>query len=230
MAAQVIGEMTGLWAKNRETNQTTGLIDYIGHFLNGVIEVNTGKKYKDKVDIINETNAIHDAVQAGIDTYRQAGSQGFKMLGIDVPEKLASNTTELYDIVAQAVKGKEGGEDYLNALFPLNKFNSRDKDNATAFDKLQNFFRKVPFLQDPTKSFLDGGKGGKGVNASLIDPNDKITGQRVITYNITIREMNGLKDVKVDGMINTPANLKLIGDEVEKVMLDIINDTQLKVR
>jgi hypothetical protein len=72
-----------------------------------------------------------------------------------------------------------------------------------------------------------GASGGGEGTGKLVNPKDKITGQRVITYNIEIKEMNGVKEVKVDGGVNTVGNVKDFAENLQRVLFDVVKDSQL---
>ena len=59
----------------------------------------------------------------------------------------------------------------------------------------------------------------------IIPPNDKVTGQRVITYNITIKEINGIKQntVQEGGKMNTAD----VAAEMRDIIVSIVNDSQI---
>jgi tape measure domain-containing protein len=73
-----------------------------------------------------------------------------------------------------------------------------------------------------------GGKGrvgGKTGVDKIVRPNDHVTGQRVVTYNIQIKEINGIKQNTVEngGSMQTDAVAAALRD----VIISVVNDSQL---
>ena len=60
----------------------------------------------------------------------------------------------------------------------------------------------------------------------IVNENDKITGQRVITYNITIKEMGNIGKVEVNN--KKDFDYKEFKDHMSEVLLDVVNDSQLR--
>lgn len=94
---------------------------------------------------------------------------------------------------------RESTSDYLRKMFP-----ETFKDGAT------NPKKPVP------------GKYG------IIPPTDKVTGQRVISYNITIRDIIGQKDVTIQGAGGEAGQIKNISDQIAQALLNVVNDSQLQ--
>jgi len=60
----------------------------------------------------------------------------------------------------------------------------------------------------------------------IVPENDKITGQQVITYNITIKEMGNIGKVEVNN--KKDFDYKEFKDHMSEVLLDVVNDSQLR--
>lgn len=90
--------------------------------------------------------------------------------------------------------------------------------------KLQKAFpnASIPGKQDNNKIGAPSGGGGSKITA----PNDHITGQRVVTYNISIKEINGIKENNVaeGGEMNT----KEVAEELRDIIIGIVNDSQIQ--
>jgi hypothetical protein len=74
--------------------------------------------------------------------------------------------------------------------------------------------------------FGNNGKSGKGKGVDkIVRPNDHVTGQRVVTYNIQIKEINGIKQNTVEngGSMQTDAVAAALRD----VIISVVNDSQL---
>jgi tape measure domain-containing protein len=74
--------------------------------------------------------------------------------------------------------------------------------------------------------FGNNGKSGKGKGVDkIVRPNDHVTGQRVVTYNIQIKEINGIKQNTVEngGNMQTDAVAAALRD----VIISVVNDSQL---
>jgi hypothetical protein len=57
-------------------------------------------------------------------------------------------------------------------------------------------------------------------------PNDTVTGQRLITYNISIKEINGIKQntVQEGGKMDTDRTAEVLRDVIQS----ILNDSQIR--
>ena len=66
----------------------------------------------------------------------------------------------------------------------------------------------------------------KAQKGAIVPKEDRITGQRVITYNITIKEMNGQKiTTQQNGTSST--NVKLAAEQLAQMLESVVNDSQL---
>lgn len=67
-------------------------------------------------------------------------------------------------------------------------------------------------------------KGGGGTS-HITPPTDRVTGQRIVTYNITIKEINGIKENKVEagGKMDT----KSVAEELRDIINSVVNDSQI---
>jgi hypothetical protein len=229
MAAEVIGEMTGVFAKNKEINESTNLIDYIAHWSTMTNPYSNGLT---KVGGINQANDLHDAIQREIDRlYTQPNNLAF--LGVGSEKKLDPTGNALYAIAVtmQDIARKNGSTaDLLNVYFKKDKYGNINTSDDKAYDVMQNFGFKLPNFNEggnfpfPFKSREAAEQAKAGI---LVHPNDHIKGQRVITYNINIKEMNGAKEVHVDGSLNTVNNVRDFAENLNRVLLDVVKDSQL---
>lgn len=229
MAAQVIGEMAGVWAKNKELGIQTNLLDTFLY---------SGMDESSPVIKARRATTLHDQISNELSKWADAQTNPvLAQFGLN-SKKLDPYGNDLYNAI-MAIQQKENARgnptNFEDIYFPKDKFGKRNTTNDYAYDALKTYYSVLPELADREdfermKRFQQGQSNGESavVGKKLINPNDKITGQRVITYNINIREMNGLKDVKIDGAVNDPKNLKDIGSQVEKVLLDVTNDSQLQ--
>ena len=60
----------------------------------------------------------------------------------------------------------------------------------------------------------------------IVPPTDKITGQRVVTYSINIKEINGIKQNTVEAGANF--NPDDVAEKMAEVIEAILNDSQIK--
>lgn len=105
-----------------------------------------------------------------------------------------------------------------------------DEENYTFTDVipgvLQSMGIKRPYglLSNPYGS--KEGKKGAGENSALFSDKDKVTGQRVITYNISIREINGIKEntVQAGGKMDPKQVAEIVRDEI----IGALHDSQIR--
>ena len=74
---------------------------------------------------------------------------------------------------------------------------------------------------DQTK-FSKADKGG----TRITPPNDRIAGQRPVTYNINIKEINGIKENKVSE--GAKLNTDDVANKLRDIIISIVNDSQLR--
>lgn len=65
-----------------------------------------------------------------------------------------------------------------------------------------------------------------GIHDKIMPPNDTVTGQRLITYNISIKEINGIKQntVQEGGKMDTDRTAEVLRDVIQS----ILNDSQIR--
>lgn len=106
------------------------------------------------------------------------------------------------------------GEDWLLANY--NKYkDSKDPFEAELYR--QGKIRAAGLKKKPAA----GGDAGH-----IIPPNDKVTGQRVIQYNITIKEINGIKQNTVNE--GSKFDTQSVANEMADIIQSIVNDSQIR--
>jgi hypothetical protein len=73
-----------------------------------------------------------------------------------------------------------------------------------------------------------GATGASGVNnapTGLTSNSDKVTGQRAITYNITIQKMNGIETVNSS---TVKENVEISAHALKRLMTNVVNDSQIR--
>lgn len=69
----------------------------------------------------------------------------------------------------------------------------------------------------------------KGVNAkTLMNATDRIAGNRPVTYNVTIKEMNGVKDSTFEVQSLSKLDAEGFGRRMADMMLSVVNDSQIR--
>jgi len=76
------------------------------------------------------------------------------------------------------------------------------------------------------KNKADKDEAYKTAHPKIQAPTDKITGQRIISYNISIKEINGIKENKVEngGTMDTTD----VATKMRDIILSIVNDSQIR--
>jgi len=93
---------------------------------------------------------------------------------------------------------------------------------------LGNGYFPFPFtemqINDSLKDLSANKKVG-GAEGHISSNTDKITGQRVVTYNIKIGEINGIKE---NHTTTVGENVTRVADEVQRLLLAVVNDSQIR--
>jgi tape measure domain-containing protein len=241
MATQVIGEMAGFWAKSRELKIDTNEWDWFKDMLVARNPATSSADFNNLKTIrADRANMLHDELSDQLSKMADMQSNSvLRQYGINTPLRLDPYGHDLYNAVISAQKEANAHGNPTNfedVFFPKDKTGRRTTDNNYAYDALHRHYDKLPLLADRDESedrnrmlkYQQGGASGGGEGTGkLVNPKDKITGQRVITYNIEIKEMNGVKEVKVDGGVNTVGNVKDFAENLQRVLFDVVKDSQL---
>lgn len=84
---------------------------------------------------------------------------------------------------------------------------------------------KYPWQTEEAKKKAKGGIGGGG---SIFPEKDKVTGNRPITYNITIKEMNGVNNSTFELQSLSKTDTSEFADKLLGEMINVLNDSQIR--
>lgn len=127
------------------------------------------------------------------------------------------------DIVDKQGKviGRDTAFNYERVFVPDTVKSAFDSVRDSTSDYLRKMFPET-FKNSTAPKKSNAGKYG------ITPPTDKITGQRIITYNINIKEINGQKDVTIQGAAGEAGQIKNIADQIAQALLSVTNDSQLQ--
>lgn len=219
-AADALAQITGVFGKKTDFGEQSSLED--------IFSPSEGFGLK-KALRVGAERGIHDIIQGQIPSY--VGDKFKSGLGGISDVLLDAKGTDLYDIIKKTqAQLKKNGETFdIEKLFiQSDKFGNKHITNEDLYDKFLSLGYTLPFLNKNNGGQVQNGGSAAGGSSRIVPANDKIAGQRVITYNITIN--GGVNGQKIDKQIiekSADFDIETIMEEVARGLESVTNDSQL---
>lgn len=133
-----------------------------------------------------------------------------------------------YIKIIQGINEKNGEKrfDLIKSLIGVDDYGRvGPHTNADLYDRLKGLGYNLPKMFGG-KDTTGGDGSGDGGKQKVVPARDHVTGQRVITYNIKIMEMNGQK-IATQQVNGTQSDTRMTGDQLARMLESVVNDTEI---